>query len=78
MKRSVAKISAALLLGGMLLVSGMNVLAPFSVAYAAEEEVISIRADAIEWRYKVENGKLYKRLFNVSKNKWIDDDWTLC
>ena len=31
------------------------------------------RADIIEWRYKTENGKVYKRQFNYSKNEWIGD-----
>lgn len=35
------------------------------------------RSDIIDWRYKVEDGKLYKRLFNYSKNEWIGD-WELC
>lgn len=34
------------------------------------------QADIIEWRYKVENGKLYKRLYNYSKEKWIGN-WIL-
>lgn len=33
-------------------------------------------ADIIEWRYKVENNKLYKRQYNYSKSKWIGD-WEL-
>ncbi|CAD5902054.1 conserved exported hypothetical protein [Carnobacterium maltaromaticum] len=33
-------------------------------------------ADIIEWRYKTENGKLYKRKYNRSKDKWIGN-WIL-
>ena len=34
------------------------------------------RADYIDWRYKVINGILYKRLYNYSKDEWIGD-WIL-
>lgn len=29
------------------------------------------RNNAIGWRYKKKNGKLYKRLYNYSTKKWI-------
>ena len=32
-----------------------------------------MRADIIDWRYKTENGKLYRRQFNYSKNEWIGE-----
>ena len=34
---------------------------------------IEARADIIEWRYKLENGRVYKRLYNYTKQKWIGD-----
>ena len=34
------------------------------------------RADRIEWRYKIIDGVLYKRLYNYSKDEWIGD-WVL-
>ncbi len=37
---------------------------------------VSPRADIIDWRYKTENGKLYKRLFNYTKEQWVGD-WIL-
>lgn len=37
---------------------------------------ISPRSDIIEWRYKVENGKLYKRQYNCTQDKWIGS-WQL-
>lgn len=39
-------------------------------------ESISPYSDIIEWRYKAVNGKLYKRLYNYSKGKWIGE-WIL-
>ena len=52
-------------------------------AFAQEKEVAvekssSIaRADVIKYVYKVENGKLYRRLYKYSKDKWLGD-WELC
>lgn len=37
---------------------------------------IEPKKDVIEWRYKIENGKLYKRLYNASKDEWIGN-WIL-
>lgn len=35
------------------------------------------RADEIRYRYKIIDGKVYRRLFNYSKNEWIGQ-WELC
>lgn len=35
---------------------------------------IEARADIIEWRYKLENGRVYKRRYNYTKQKM---DWRL-
>ena len=37
---------------------------------------ISTYKDVKEWRYKIMNGRLYKRLFNESKERW-ETDWIL-
>ncbi len=34
-------------------------------------------SDIIDWRYKTENNKVYRRLYNYSKQKWIGE-WELC
>lgn len=36
----------------------------------------TVRADKIDYVYKVINGKLYKRLYNFSQEKWVGD-WVL-
>ena len=52
-------------------------------AFAQEKEVAvekssSIaRADVIKYVYKVENWKLYRILYNYSKDTWLGD-WELC
>ena len=38
---------------------------------------IQPRQDKIDWVYKSENGRVYRRLFNFSKNEWVGD-WILC
>lgn len=42
--------------------------------YAAESETLMPYADITEWRFKVENGKIYKRLYNCSTGNW-EGDW---
>ncbi len=37
------------------------------------EEFVTPRSDIIEWVYKIENGKIYKRLYNSSTASWIGD-----
>ena len=34
-------------------------------------------SNVIEWRYKLENGNLYKRQYNCSTHEWIGE-WELC
>lgn len=42
-------------------------------AATATEETVSPCADNIGYRYKTENGKVYKRLFNYTTGEWIGD-----
>ncbi len=42
-------------------------------AQAAEAETIMPYSDIIEWRYKIEDGKVYKRLYNYSTASWIGE-----
>ena len=44
---------------------------------AVEKSSSIARADVIKYVYKVENGKLYRRLYNYSKDTWLGD-WELC
>lgn len=34
-------------------------------------ESVTPLADIYEWRYKMINGKLYKRLYNRTQEKWV-------
>lgn len=37
---------------------------------------INPRVEKKEWKYKIMDGRLYKRLLNLSTNKW-ETDWIL-
>lgn len=42
------------------------------------EEYLAVPfADIIGWRYKAVDGKMYRRLYNYSKQQWIGN-WELC
>lgn len=34
---------------------------------------VEVRVDKIIWKYKMINGKLYKRLYNATDDIWIGD-----
>jgi len=61
---------------GLLLCSIAVLSAPAStiVTYAAETEAVEPCTDIREWRWKIEDGKLYKRLYNRSTGLW-ESDW---
>lgn len=46
------------------------------LALAASAQEIPSRIDGYEWRYKIINGKLYKRLYNITKHRW-ESDWII-
>ncbi len=59
--------------------SGSTVMAAETVsgslgAYTNENS--TMRADYIEYVYKVIDGKVYKRLYNFTQEKWVGD-WIL-
>ncbi len=47
-----------------------------STASPADTDTISPRADVIGWRYKTIDGKLYRRKYNYTQEKWIGS-WEL-
>lgn len=44
-----------------------------SVACTTEYTQISPRKDQLEWRFKVVDGKLYRRLYNTTSQKWVGE-----
>ena len=47
----------------------------FIQPFFAQENIgqIEPRSDVIGWKYKNIDGKLYKRLYNYTKEQWIGD-----
>lgn len=43
------------------------------VAEASESATVTPCADIIEWRFKEEDGKLYRRLYNYTAGEWVGD-----
>lgn len=61
---------------GMLMCAMAVLAAPCTslTSYAAENTGVEARTEIREWIFKVENGKLYKRLYNASTGLW-ETDW---
>lgn len=75
--KSFKKLILAGLLGCALTVSAFPCSAKTLNSSVLEtESQITPRADKLEWRFKKINGKTYRRLYNVTLNKWIGD-WEL-
>ncbi len=47
---------------------------PFS---SSDYSTIAPCSDIIRYRYKEENGKVYRRLFNYTRDEWAEDSWHL-
>lgn len=54
------------------LVFGTCAISPLQT-FASATVLAQPRAEIIDWRYKVENNKLYRRKYNYSTNEWIGD-----
>ena len=63
----------------VLAILSCSVLPTSAIAYPQEKSIyneeneIQPRTDIKQWRYKVENGNLYKRLYNYSTGHWETD-----
>lgn len=60
----------------------MCLISAFSPVYAAEEVInhkdggAVIQAEETEWRYRVVDGKLQKRLWSITYGEWLTDwEW---
>ena len=65
----------------LALIASMNIVTP---VWANETEVTAnigvtmpYKAQLV-WKYKYKNGKLYRRLWNQTLNKWVGDRWIPC
>ncbi|MBD5499853.1 MAG: hypothetical protein HDR10_01425 [Lachnospiraceae bacterium] len=41
-------------------------------------EGISLHSDIIDWRYKTVGGRLYRRRYNYTRDRWEDEYWIEC
>ena len=46
---------------------------PAQAATSNNEGVAAPQSEIIEWRYKIEDGKVYKRLYNYSRAEWVGE-----
>ena len=49
---------------------------PGEIIETASSEIAPC-SDIIKYRYKEENGKLYRRLFNYTRDEWAEPYWHL-
>lgn len=46
--------------------------------HAAAPNTAGTQQEIIEWRWKIENGNVYRRLYNYSKGYWIGEWEYVC
>ena len=66
----------------LCIVATFNVAPIYAQEYASLENttyaVIETKSDILQWVFKTENGKMYKRLYNYSTAEWIGDWIYVC
>lgn len=72
LKKAVLTMALALSLCATPLSVSAAVSSPAEPANTGESSV-SPQSDAIVWRFKIENGKIYKRLYNASTDTYIGE-----
>ena len=62
-----------ILLASIMVLGSSNLVQASSdqMENTAQETIIDSRKDDIRYVYEVRDGKLYKRLYNYSKDKWV-------
>ena len=62
----------------LVLIASMNIVTPVlanETEVTANIDVTMPYKDQLVWKYKFINGKLYRRLWNQTLNKWVGDHW---
>lgn len=65
----------------LVLIASMNIVTPVlanETEVTANIDVTMPYKDQLVWKYKYINGKLYRRLWNQTLNKWVGDHWIPC
>ncbi|WP_077609229.1 hypothetical protein [Clostridium sp. Marseille-P2415] len=66
-----------------ILIMPLNVYANDAITQKGQESVINLQRNAVinaeqtGYKYKIWNGKQWKRLWSYTYGKWIDPEWTL-
>lgn len=50
---------------------------PMEQIQITESSEIQLRAEETGYKYKIMNGRQYKRLWSYTYARWIDEDWKL-
>ena len=77
-KNKLAALGSVVCIALAVMVSPASAL-PVQAAVSTNPVVMPMR-DALEWQFKIENKKIYKRLYNHSTGNWVGDwiyirDW---
>jgi len=75
-KKSLLFISVVLLLQFPLIETQAAETTSIPISLTGDNFEITPYVNTIEWRYKIINGRLYKRQYNYVKNRWIGN-WIL-
>lgn len=65
----------------LVLITSTNIVTPVlanETEVTANIDVTMPYKDQLVWKYKFINGKLYRRLWNQTLNKWVGDHWIPC
>lgn len=65
----------------LVLIASMNIVTPVlanETEVTANIDVTMPYKNQLVWKYKFINGKLYRRLWNQTLNKWVGDHWIPC
>lgn len=65
----------------LVLIASMSIVTPVlanETEVTANIDVTMPCKDQLVWKYKYINGKLYRRLWNQTLNKWVGDHWIPC
>lgn len=44
-----------------------------NIFLAGDSTINNLRASKCVWKYKKENGKLYRRLYDLTEKRWVTD-----
>ncbi len=58
---------------GILFIPCTVCASPSNPCIIQNETIIAPKSDVLEWKFKIDNNKIYKRLFNATTDEWVGD-----